>query len=583
MVWKCKIIKMKKYLIYYLIVFLLGDFLLMLLLSPLKESAFVELVYGRNNAPDYPFLSEVFTVLLLIPVLELIIRKVREYLKKGKAKRIKAVIVKEHTLQFWTSPRGNHLTVDNPFRGIYVQGGAGSGKSESFFKPILKQFAEMGMSGILYDFKSPELTSIAYGFYKQNPSVNFAFLDFKDVRYSNRVNPIAPRNLTKTAYAFEIAQAFIYNLMPENIKNQDFFGRSAISLTAGIIWYFKKNLPQYCTLPHVITFILKSPAERMIEIISSDNETAGMISSLKEAVDNNAGKQTAGVLGTLKNAVAQLNIKEVFYLLSADEVDLNLNSLKNPTMLAIGNDSSLPGTYEPLVSIIVTISAKLMNQKHKSPSAIILDEAPTLYIPNFEQLPATARSNKIATVYGAQDFSQLVDKYGRDKAEVMVSNLGNQFYGRTTNAKTARMISDIFDKEDRVYKNVSYGHSKSTQFFGGGSTSSNVSKSVQERQTVSVRDIKNAKPGQFYGIIAEGNYLEWLGVQLGRIESKDVVPPKLNLNVDLDKTFSKIHSDIDNLIKNARLGSEDISKSIEIEIREKVNADDILDDFFDEL
>jgi len=573
---------MKRYVIYYIVVFLLSEFALMLLTAPLREWKIIELIYGEKGVPKYPLSSEIQTILYLLPVIYFGVKEYKKFKKKKKSKKKKKVEIKTFTLQFWTKYK-DHLTLDNPFRGIYIQGGAGSGKSESFFKPILKQFAEMGMAGILYDFKSPELTSIAYGYYKENPNIKFAFVDFKDVKNSNRINPISPKNLTKTAYAFEIAQAFIYNLMPENIKNQDFFGRSSISLTAGIIWYFKRNLSHICTLPHVITFILKCPAERMIEIISQDNETAGMIASLKEAVDNNAGKQTAGVLGTLKNAVAPLNIKEVFYLLSGDEVNLNLNSHNNPTMLAIGNDSSLPGTFEPLISIIITISSKLMNQKGKKQSAIILDEAPTLFIPNFEQLPATARSNRIATIYGAQDFSQLVDKYGKDKAEVMVSNLGNQFYGRTTNAKTARMISDIFDKEDRIYSNYSKGTSKSSEFFSGVTTSHNVSKSVQERQTVSVRQIKNAKPGQFYGIVAEGNYKEWLGVELDRVESVEIIPPVRNNHIDLEAVFNDIHKEIDSLINGEEVKNNEIGKEIDIEIKEKINGDDILDDFFDEL
>jgi hypothetical protein len=418
--------------------------------------------------------------------------KIGNLLKGWKRKQIKENIKKSEFSLVFRAGDNVPLTLDNPFRGIYIQGGAGSGKSDSFFKPMLKQFSEMNMAGILYDFKSPELTSTLYHYYKDNPNVNFAFIDFKDIRYSDRINPISPKIITKTAYAFEIARALIYNLMPENIKQQDFFSRSTISLTAGIIWFFKKNLPNICTLPHVITFILKCPAELLVQIIATDDETYGMISSLKEAVDQKAGKQVAGVLGTLKNAVAPLNIKEVFYVLSREEVDLDLNNPNNPTMLAIGNDSSLPGTYEALISTIITISTKLMNQPNKWQSTIILDEAPTLFIPNFEQLPATARSNKIATVYGAQDYAQIVDKYGRDKSEALIANLGNQFYGRTTNGKTARMISDIFGKKNEYFTTYSSGRSNPDGLFDNGSSNSGRSKSVQERDVIPVREIKNA-------------------------------------------------------------------------------------------
>ena len=68
-----------------------------------------------------------------------------------------------------------------------------------------------------------------------------------------------------------------------------------------------------------------------------------------------------------------------------------------------------------------------MNKPNQQKSVVLLDEAPTIYIPNIEQIPATARSNKIATIFGVQDFSQLVDNYGQDKAQIILANLGNQF------------------------------------------------------------------------------------------------------------------------------------------------------------
>jgi hypothetical protein len=45
-----------------------------------------------------------------------------------------------------------------------------------------------------------------------------------------------------------------------------------------------------------------------------------------------------------------------------------------------------------------------MNQQGKRHSFFLLDEGPTLFIPKLDQLPATARSNKVATIYMAQTF-----------------------------------------------------------------------------------------------------------------------------------------------------------------------------------
>jgi hypothetical protein len=43
-------------------------------------------------------------------------------------------------------------SIENPYRGTIVIGGAGSGKSKTFIYPIIKQSAEKEFTGVLYDF-----------------------------------------------------------------------------------------------------------------------------------------------------------------------------------------------------------------------------------------------------------------------------------------------------------------------------------------------------------------------------------------------------------------------------------------------
>lgn len=57
----------------------------------------------------------------------------------------------------------NPVVVGNPFRGIFIAGAAGSGKSESVAVPLLLEFIRKGFAGIVYDFKFPALDNI----YKQ--------------------------------------------------------------------------------------------------------------------------------------------------------------------------------------------------------------------------------------------------------------------------------------------------------------------------------------------------------------------------------------------------------------------------------
>ena len=99
-------------------------------------------------------------------------------------------------------------------------------------------------------------------------------------------------------------------------------------------------------------------------------------------------------------------------------------------MLCIGNSPTLSDTFAPVIACLVAVATKQMNQQGKRHSFVLLDEGPTLFIPKLDQLPATARSNKVATIYMAQDFAQMRKEYGQNKAEAITSNLNNQLFGR---------------------------------------------------------------------------------------------------------------------------------------------------------
>lgn len=460
--------------------------------------------------------KEISTILGLFPILISIFLISKDVLKsrnKPKDPQEKKFSTKENKDSFNFKTVNGVINLGNPFRGIYIQGGAGSGKSASIFEPIIKQIAEQEYTGILYDFKSPELTEKIRASYSGS-IVKFRNVDFKNPYQSDRINPIAPNYLTKSVIVLEYSQTLVNNLIPESIKKADFWSNNTKMILSGVIWWLKEEHPKFCTLPHAISLLLHTDIKMLLDKVSNNYEAAGMVASLKQSFEKEAGNQTAGILSTVQTAIAQLNSKDVFWMLSGNDIDLNLNNPQNPTFLCLGNDSTLPQVYAPVISLIISVAMRQMNKPNQQKSVVLLDEAPTIYIPNIEQIPATARSNKIATIFGVQDFSQLVDNYGQDKAQIILANLGNQFFGRVTNGKTAEMVKNLFSKEDRIFINKNTGtgtggtivHTQSNQSKGKSET-------IQERDRVKVSDLINLEPGEFYGIIAEGKPKEFLKTQ----------------------------------------------------------------------
>lgn len=400
-----------------------------------------------------------------------------------------------HAFAFHTTK--DYILLSNPFRGILVCGGAGSGKTHSLFKPIIEQVFSVGFAGILYDYKYPELTNLL----PQNPTIPVKVVNLANPHASARVNPLAPRYIKSTAHAEEYAGIMVANLLPESIKKPDFWSRSATALLQSGIIYLRDTAPDRCSIPGLVALITKNPTVLLTELRQWEPSRA-CIQSILTAMDSGSDNQLAGVVGTLQLALNRLNNEAVNYIFSGDDIELGLNNPLKPTFLVIGADNEVQSAYSPAISLTIAVAAKMMNTAgEKHPSVIIMDEAPTLYIPHLEQIPATGRSRMIGLVFGCQDVSQVVDAYGQDKARSLLANLGNQFFGRTTSRETAEHVVQLFGRELVESVTVSTGRSGSASGFSGNK---GVSKTLVERAAIQVKDILAFSPGQFACIVADG-------------------------------------------------------------------------------
>jgi|GEM_PF-3290273 len=422
----------------------------------------------------------------------------------------------EHGFSLATTD-GGWINIPNPFRGTLVLGGAGAGKSYSIGEPLIEQFTEKGFAGLIYDFKFPVLAEAAQKAFvladakaaagEGRPEVQLHIINFKDLERSERVNPLRADKMPVVAYANEYARAIMANLNPESIKKMDFFDTSANAFLTAIIWFYKKNFPAFCTLPHVVNTALHPDFTHVLSMLDTDPECGDMVRSITTAVKQRAEKQVAGVIASLQIVLTRINSPEIAWVLTPDEArgegfSLELNDPQAPKVLVVGNDPTLKETFSPVISCIVAVALKLMNQQHKHPSYIFLDEAATIYVPNLEVIPATARSNKVAMIYMTQDLSQMIDAYGRDKMQVMVSNLNNQFFGKVNSLETAKFVSELVGKEDREMVSASLGRSQSGGSRGAGSNASQ-SVSWQERNLVRLQDTITLETGEFIGQTVE--------------------------------------------------------------------------------
>lgn len=402
------------------------------------------------------------------------------------------------------------IVLNNPFRGVFISGGAGAGKSKSLIEPIIQQAGAKNYAGIVYDFKFPTLAKEVAGSYK-NSEVKPYFINFTDLSRSHLVNPISPEYITNAIFARESAITILTNIDSKAVQKRDFWVQSAESLLTGVIWFLRNNHPEYCTLPHVVSVILETPPKKLIELLSSDDEVSGIIASLRSAQDSE--NTLAGMFASVQNYLSILNTKENFWVLQNSQFSLKLNDPEAPKMLVVGNNDQISKSLSPIIALIISTALKQMNQEGGAKSVVILDEAPTINIPNFAQIPATARSNKIATVYAVQDIAQMEAELGKHESEKILANLNSQFYGRTTNTATAERVSKLFGEYEKEIVTRSDSKGKSIETLGERESSKNrsISTTTQLRKVLEPATLTKAQVGQFACVLAESNTTEFIG------------------------------------------------------------------------
>lgn len=443
----------------------------------------------------------------------------------------------------------NSVDIENPYAGVFISGGAGAGKSKSIIEPIIYDAGRKGFTGVVYDFKFPELAQYVNTAY-QNSNVKPYFINFSDLSRSNRINPIAPELMINDSFAREFAYSILANLNPSMISKPDFWSDNATALLASTFWYLRKRQPKYCTLPHAMSMILQPNLEALLRTLSDEPKCADMIAPILTAFANGADNQLAGVISSLQVSLSKINTEEVYYITSASDFSLSLNDSNSKGILVIGNNPVLASTYSPVIGLILTSISKILNQQEKEKSLFMLDEFPTVFVPNVEQLPATARSNKVATILACQDIAQMIDKYGKEKTDTILSNLGNQFYGRTTNPTTAQRVSQMFGKSDKLMETHSDNYDR-TLVMGDRRKGSGKSYAYQERDLVKIQDVATLPTGSFYTILSEGKNRQGLSsIPLNSSFGKTPIAQFNNVtSTDLDAVFDRVKRETELILK----------------------------------
>ena len=419
--------------------------------------------------------------------------------------------------------RQGWVNVINPFRGTWVVGTPGSGKTFSIIEPFIRQHSAKGFAMVVYDYKFPTLATKLYYHYLKNMKAGkapagckFNMINFVDVEYSRRVNPIQYKYISTLAAASETAETLLESLEKGKKEgggggSEQFFHDSAVNFLAACISFFvnyerkpydrngnelvpemveDKNtgmkkptgrvydkagtpvepdhwLGKYSDMPHILSFINSLDYETIFEILQTDPEVAPLLAPFQTALEHKAMDQLEGMIGTPRVALSRLATKESYWIFhkDGDDFDLQVSNPAHPSYLLIANDPEMESINGALNALILNRLVTRVNtgQGKNVPVSIIVDELPTLYFHKIDRLIGTARSNKVSVTLGFQELPQLEADYGKVGMQKIITTVGNVVSGSARAKETLEWLSnDIFGKVVQIKKGVTIDMDKTS-------------------------------------------------------------------------------------------------------------------------
>ena len=417
--------------------------------------------------------------------------------------------------------RKGWVNISNPFRGTWVVGTPGSGKTFSIIEPFIRQHSAKGFALVVYDYKFPTLATKLYYHYKKNQKLGklpkgckFIIINLVDVEYSRRVNPIQLKYINNLAAASETAETLLESLQKGKKEggggSDQFFQTSAVNFLAACIYFFcnwgkepydkdgnmltaekvqdkqtKRMIPtgrvfnsageevepaywlgKYSDMPHILSFLNES-YQTIFEVLETDNEVAPLLGPFQTALKNKAMEQLEGMIGTLRVYTSRLATKESYWIFhkDGDDFDLKVSDPKSPSYLLIANDPEMESIIGALNALILNRLVTRVNtgQGKNIPVSIIVDELPTLYFHKIDRLIGTARSNKVSVALGFQELPQLEADYGKVGMQKIITTVGNVVSGSARSKETLEWLSsDIFGKVVQLKKGVTIDRDKTS-------------------------------------------------------------------------------------------------------------------------
>ena len=464
--------------------------------------------------------------------------------EQGTIPKESPVVVKGDSATLW---------IPDTQRSIMVVGAPGSGKTFSAIDPMIRSVVEQGHPIILYDFKYPTQTScIAWYAEQLGYKIHVFAPGFAESDVLNMFDFLTGDPEKDGSLARQLA-----NTMNKNFKlgassggGGDFFDISGDQLVQGVMMLAKQ-------MPHadlmMAQVILAAP--QLIDRLFP--ESSGLNPWIRTAFDQifsikDSEKTVSSVVGT-----ATLNFTRLMMpsILSAcvGQTTLPLD-LDGKTMVVFGLERELRDVMAPIVAtaIHMIVNRNLFRKGgRKDPLYVVLDELPTIFLPQIVNWENESRSDGYNGICGFQNKSQLEKIYGKEMALAIMGGCATKFIFNPGEVESAEYFSKFFGDEEIVRRNIS------TSGGGGkGGTSTSKSLEISTRKLVAPEEFIGLPPGTC--IMTNPAYANKDMAYLPRRLSVQIPKEEIELAALIESNWSKTQGRMLGRVKHNIITKDDV-------------------------
>lgn len=372
-------------------------------------------------------------------------------------------------------------------QGLIACGGAGSGKTESMLLPALYSSIDQGYPILCYDFKYGDprdsLTgSLAAYAAKCGYQIHIFAPGFPESEVCNPLDFL--EDDLDGEMAGQLARVMNRNLKPSGGKADDpFFSIAGDLLVLAVLLLTKQT--KHPDMVQCQKILALPKLKERIEASSLSKLTK---SNFDQFISVASSEKTAdSIRGTAQNLFVPFvtpGIGSAF----CGETTLPL-TITGKTLVILGMNKANKESLAPYIAgILQMLVQRNLSFPREDPFILAIDELPTLFT-DIDNWLAQNRSAGLCCLLGVQDYGQMEDRYGKERARTIFANAATKAIFAQQEYESARAFSDLLGDREIRYKQKSRGHS-------GGKASINITDTERTGKLFTPDQFSKLPPGK---------------------------------------------------------------------------------------